>query len=217
MRRREWRAKSQLGRSPSKILMRRLSWLLRPEATRRLGPNPTRRGSPELLPMNVTIIQDDAPQQADALVNAAGTSHKMGSGVAGVLRHGAGGDSNAETMASGPVDPGDIVATDAYDLDAEYVIHAAAMPHDGDGQATTESIRGATQNFFERAEELWCESILIPILGIGVAGFDTECGAELICSVIAEHKSSTLTDARVIAYSDSEYESLQSVADTIQD
>ena len=167
--------------------------------------------------MNVTIIQDDAAQQADALVNAAGTSHKMGSGVAGTLRHGAGGDSNAEAMASGPVDPGDIVATNAYDLDAEYVIHAAAMPHDGDGQATTESTRDATQNLFEKAGELWCESILIPILGIGVAGFDVECGAELICSVIAEHKSSTLTDVRVIAYSDSEYESLQSVADTIQD
>ena len=197
--------------------MRRLSWLLRPEATRRLGPNPTRRGSPELLPMNVTIIQGDAAQQADALVNAAGTSHKMGSGVASVLHHDAGGDSNAETMASGPVDPGDIVATDAYDLDAEYVIHAAAMPHDGDRQATTESIRDAAQNFLKKAGELWCESILIPIPGIGVAGFDVECGAELICSVIAEHKSSTLTDVRVIAYSDSEYESLQSVADTIQD
>ena len=167
--------------------------------------------------MNSTVVQGNiAAQSADALVNAAGTSLKMGSGVAGALRHGAGGDSNAETMASGPVDPGDIVATDAYDIDAEYMIYAAAMPHDGDGQATTESIRGATQNFFEKAEELWCELTTIPILGIGVAGFDTECGAELICSVIAEHKSSTLIDVRVIAYSDSEYESLQSVADTIQ-
>ncbi|RJX51135.1 macro domain-containing protein [Halonotius pteroides] len=167
--------------------------------------------------MNVTIIQGDAAQQADALVNAAGTSHKMGSGVASVLRRGAGGDSNAEVMANGPVDPGEVVATDAYDIDAEYVIYAAAMPHDGDRQATTESIRNATRNTLEKADELGCESVVFPVLGTGVAGFDFERGAELICSVIADYESSTLTDVRVIAYSDSEYESLQSVADTIQD
>ena len=166
--------------------------------------------------MNFTVIQGDiAAQQADALVNAAGTSLKMGSGVAGALRRGAGGDINAEAMSKGPVDLGAVAVTDAYDLDAEYVIHAAAMPHYGDGQATTESIRNATRNSLEQADELGCESIVFPILGTGVAGFDFESGAELICSVIAEYESSSLTDVRVIAYSDSEYESLQSVANAI--
>ena len=130
--------------------------------------------------MNFTVIQGDiAAQQADALVNAAGTSLKMGSGVAGALRRGAGGDINAEAMANGPVDLGEVAVTDAYDLDAEYVIHAAAMPHYGDGQATTESIREATRNTLEQADELGCESIVIPILGTGVAGFDFERGAGL--------------------------------------
>ena len=168
--------------------------------------------------MKFTVIQGDiAAQQADALVNAAGTSLKMGSGVAGALRRGAGGDITEEAMANGPVDLGAVAVTDAYDLDAEYVIHAAAMPHYGDGQATTESIREATRNTLEKADELGCESLVMPILGTGVAGFAFERGAELICSVIAEHEPSTLTDVRVIAYSDSEYESLQSVADAIRD
>src|SRR6056297_889718 len=132
--------------------------------------------------MNVTVNQGDiATQQADALVNAAGTSLKMGSGVAGALRRGAGGDINAEAMANGPVDLGAVAVTDAYDLDAEYVIHAAAMPHYGDGQATTESIREATRNTLEKADELGCESLVMPILGTGVAGFAFERGAELIC------------------------------------
>ncbi|TQQ79843.1 Appr-1-p processing protein [Halonotius terrestris] len=168
--------------------------------------------------MNFTVIQGDiAAQQADALINAAGTSLEMGSGVAGALRRGAGGDINAEAMANGPVDLGEVAVTDAYDLDAEYVIHAAAMPHYGDGQATTVSIQDATQNALANADELGCESIVFPVLGTGVAGFDFERGAELICSVIADYESSSLTDVRVIAYSDSEYESLQSVADTIRD
>lgn len=168
--------------------------------------------------MNFTVIQGDiAAQQADALVNAAGTSLKMGSGVAGALRRGAGGDINAEAMSNGPVDLGEVAVTDAYDLDAEYVIHAAAMPHYGDGQATTESIRDATANTLAKADELECESIVIPILGTGVAGFDFERGAELICSVIVEYESLSLTDVRVIAYSDEQYEMLQSVASEIRD
>ena len=168
--------------------------------------------------MKFTVIQGDiATQSADALVNAAGTSLKMGSGVAGALRRGAGGDINAEAMSKGPVDLGEVAITDAYDLDAEYVIHAAAMPHYGDGQATADSIRKATRNTLAKADELGCESVVIPILGTGVAGFDFERGAELICSVIAEYEPSSLTDVQVIAYSDEQYEMLQSVAAEIQD
>jgi len=168
--------------------------------------------------MKFTVIQGDiATQSADALVNAAGTSLKMGSGVAGALRRGAGGDINAEAMSKGPVDLGEVAITDAYDLDAEYVIHAAAMPHYGDGQATADSIRDATRNTLAKADELGCESIVFPILGTGVAGFNFERGAELICSVIADYEPSSLTDVQVIAYSDEQYEMLQSVDAEIQD
>src|SRR6056297_1809770 len=110
-----------------------------------------------------TIQGDIATQQADALVNAAGTSLEMGSGVAGALRRGAGEELNEAATAKGPVDLGEVTVTDAFDLDADYVIHAAAMPHYGvhetpsesreqtrtsgsgdDGKATEESIQEAT-------------------------------------------------------------------------
>jgi len=94
------------------------------------------------LDMEFTVIQGDiADQSVGALVNAAGTSLRMESGVAGALRRAANGPINEEAMSKGPVDLGDVAVTDAYDLDAEYVVHAAAMPHYGDGRATAESIR----------------------------------------------------------------------------
>lgn len=84
--------------------------------------------------MEFTVVQGDiASQRADALVNAAGTSLQMGSGVAGSLRRGANGPINEEAVSKGLVDLGEVAVTDAYDLDADYVIHAAAMPHYGDG------------------------------------------------------------------------------------
>ncbi|WP_247728749.1 macro domain-containing protein [Halovivax limisalsi] len=157
--------------------------------------------------MNYRIDQGDiAAQTADALVNAAGTSLRMGSGVAGALRRSAGSDLNEAAMAKGPIDLGAVAVTDAYDLDADYVIHAAAMPHHGDGKATEESIRSATRNALRRADELGCESLVVPALGCGVAGYDLADGARHIAEEIDAFDPDNLADVRLIAYSDEEYE-----------
>lgn len=163
--------------------------------------------------MEFSVIQGDiAAQSADALVNAAGTSLQMGSGVAGALRRGAGESINQEAVAKGPVDLGEVAVTDAYDLDADYVLHAAAMPHDGDGQATSDSIRTATRNALEEADALGCRSIVIPALGCGVAGFDLREGARLICSVLADYQPTSIDAVRIIGYSDDEFETIREVA-----
>jgi len=160
--------------------------------------------------MEYDVVQGDiADQSADALVNAAGTSLRMGSGVAGALRRGAGKAINEAAMAKGPVALGEVSVTDAYDLEAEYVIHAAAMPHYGDGQATVESIRNATHNSLTKADELGCRSVVIPALGCGVAGFDLTEGAAIIGEEIADYEPDTLADVRLIAYSDAEYDAIQ--------
>ncbi|RQG90239.1 Appr-1-p processing protein [Natrarchaeobius halalkaliphilus] len=159
--------------------------------------------------MEFEVIQGDiAVQSADALVNAAGTNLRMGSGVAGALRRGAGEEINRAAMENGPVDLGSAAVTDAYDLEADYVVHAAAMPHYGDGKATAASVRDATRNALERADELGCRSIVIPALGCGVAGFDLEAGAEIIGEEIGRYEPNSLEDVRFIAYSDEEYETI---------
>jgi O-acetyl-ADP-ribose deacetylase (regulator of RNase III) len=163
--------------------------------------------------MEFTVIEGDiAAQSADALVNAAGTSLRMGSGVAGALRRGANGPINEEATSKGPVDLGGVAVTDAYELDAEYVIHAAAMPHYGDGRATETSIREATRGSLERADELGCVSLVIPVLGTGAAGFDFETGARYVCEEVRDHEPTTLDDVRVIAYSEDGAETLRRIA-----
>lgn len=160
--------------------------------------------------MEFTVIQGDiSTQSADALVNAAGTSLRMGSGVAGALRRAAGEELNEAATARGPVDLGEVAVTDAFDLDAEYVIHAAAMPHNGDGRATEESIRMATRNALAAADDRGCESLVIPALGTGVAGFDLAAGARLVAAEIRAFEPSSLTDVRLIAYSEADYDTIR--------
>jgi O-acetyl-ADP-ribose deacetylase (regulator of RNase III) len=178
--------------------------------------------------MQFSVVQGDvAEQSADALVNAAGTSLRMGSGVAGALRRAAGEQLNEAAMAKGPVDLGAVAVTDAFDLDATYVIHAAAMPHFGvhenessrahagpegsgnDGKPTSESIRSAARNALEAADERGCRSLVIPALGCGVAGFDLREGAAVIADEIRGFDPEHLDDVRFIAYSDEEYETVR--------
>ncbi|MFO7925180.1 macro domain-containing protein [Natronomonas sp.] len=161
--------------------------------------------------MYFSVVRGDiAEQSADTLVNAAGTSLRMGSGVAGALRRAAERGLNEEAISKGPIDLGEVVVTDAYGLDANHVIHAAAMPHYGDGQATAESIRDATKNALAAADERGCRSLVIPALGCGVAGFDLEDGAHIIGETIADHEPSSLSDVRFIAYSEPEFETVRS-------
>ena len=160
--------------------------------------------------MEFRVIQGDiAAQSADVLVNAANTSLRMGSGVAGALKRAAGSGLPKEAVAKGPVGLGEVAATDAYDLDAEWVIHAAAMP-DG-GQATAGSIRDATRNTLRLADELDAESLVMPALGCGIAGFELEDGGEIIAEEIAAFEPESLTDVALIAYSDEDYETLSAL------
>jgi O-acetyl-ADP-ribose deacetylase (regulator of RNase III) len=165
--------------------------------------------------MDFEVIQGDiAQQRADVLVNAANTSLRMGSGVAGALKAAAGQELDDEAVSEGPVDLGEVAVTDAYDLDAEYVIHAAGMPPGG--SATAESIRSATRNTLERAEELGAESLVLPGIGTGIAGFSTREGYRIICEEIDTFQPESLTDVRFIAYSDEGYEMLQDVAAAVR-
>jgi O-acetyl-ADP-ribose deacetylase (regulator of RNase III) len=167
--------------------------------------------------MEFRVVRGDIAQRsADALVNAAGTSLRMGSGVAGALRRRGGPGLNEAAMAEGPIDLGAVAVTDAFELDAEWVVHAAAMPHYGDRRATADSIREATLNALKRADELGCESIVVPALGCGVAGFDIEDGARIICEVIHAYEPSSLADVRFVAYDRAEYETVERVAGEVR-
>jgi len=167
--------------------------------------------------MEFTVIRGDiAAQSADALVNAAGTSLRMGSGVAGALRRGANGPINDEAIEKGPVELGTVAVTDAYELDAEFVVHAAAMPHYGDGKATPESVREATRNALREADERGAASLILPALGCGVAGFDLRDGGKIICEEIWRFDPTSLEDVRLITYSGEEYETLRKIAETVR-
>jgi O-acetyl-ADP-ribose deacetylase (regulator of RNase III) len=120
-------------------------------------------------PRVVIVCGDLVEQDVDAVVNAANNDLILGAGVAGAIRMRGGAAIQQECDAHGSVRIGEAVITGAGDLPARHVIHAASM---GLGGRTTEqSLRSSMDNVFRLAHEHGVQTIAIPAVGTGIAGF----------------------------------------------
>ncbi len=137
----------------------------------------------------VVIITGDLVEQAvDAIVNAANNDLQLGGGVAGAIRRAAGPSVQDECDAHGPVDVGEAAITGAGRLPANYVIHAASMALGG--RTTRTSLRSSMDHVFRLAHQHEVDTIAVPAVGTGIAGFPLdECArvmAEYLRSALAE-------------------------------
>ncbi len=121
----------------------------------------------------------------DAIVNAANTDLMLGAGVAGAIRRKGGPHIQEECDRLGPIALGGAVVTTGGHLKALYVIHAASMRLGG--HTTVQSLRLATRNTLERAEEKALKSIAFPAIGTGVAGFPMEECARIMIAETLDH------------------------------
>lgn len=160
----------------------------------------------------VNIIQGDISEQdTESIVNSAGTSLRMGTGVAGSLREEGGEKLNESAILKGPIDVRECVRTDGFNLDCEYVYHAASMPHYDNGQSTPKSIESSLVEALNMAENDEVKSITIPMIGCGLGGVPVTTGARVIRDVINDFNFNSIEDIQVIGYKDEEYDIIQRV------
>jgi O-acetyl-ADP-ribose deacetylase (regulator of RNase III) len=147
----------------------------------------------------IGVIQNDITEiSVDALVNAANNQLWMGGGVAGALKRKGGQVIETEAMKKGPIPIGEAVATNAGELNARFVIHAAGMGSDLRTDRT--KIKNATHNSLLRAHELKIKSIALPSIGTGVGGFPVNEAAEIMIDTAIDFikKNENTTLKRII-------------------
>lgn len=162
--------------------------------------------------MKIELLKGDLSKtRADVLVNAAGTTLGMGGGVAGALKRAGGKEIEIEALKHAPAKLSEVIVTGAGKLKAKYVFHAAAQPHYGNFRATEESVRKATRDSLEKAEELGCKSIAFPALGCGIAGLEIEKGARAILGAIREFegKAKNLKLVKLVLLSQKDFEAFE--------
>jgi O-acetyl-ADP-ribose deacetylase (regulator of RNase III) len=126
-------------------------------------------------PRIVIIAGDLVEQEVDAIVNAANNDLLLGGGVAGAIRRRGGAAIQEECTAHGPISVGEAAITGGGELPARYVIHAASMALGG--STTAASLRSSMDDAFRLARANKVQTIAIPAVGTGIAGFPMdECG-----------------------------------------
>ena len=146
------------------------------------------------------LVQGDiADADTEAVVNAWNRNFiphwlLIPQGVSKALRERAGRDPFREVGRKGLVGLGEVVATGAGEMDAEYMLHAAALH--AYWRASEKSVLRSAENVFAKCRELNVESVAIPLLGAGTGGLAPEDSLRLIRRAFHEEE----TPPRAIVY-----------------
>lgn len=162
--------------------------------------------------VNVSIKKSDISKMStEGIINSAGTSLRMGTGVAGSLRREGGEELNESAILKGPVDKGDAIRTKSFNLDCKFVYHAASMAHYDDGRSTPESIKNSLENSLKLAERDNISSISIPMIGCGIGGVPITTGSRVIRDTINKFKFNSIKDIKIIGYKKEEYQIIKRI------
>ena len=147
----------------------------------------------------IKVVKGDITQlKVDAIVNAANNKLVMGGGVAGAIKRKGGKVIEDEAVKKGPIKIGEAVYTNAGNLAAKYVIHAATMGMDF--KTDEIKIRDAAKNSLVTAEELKINSISFPALGCGIGGFPLLASAKIIAQEVLKHLREGKTSLKEIIF-----------------
>ena len=152
---------------------------------------------------HIVIISGDlVDQDVDAIVNAANNDLVLGGGVAGAIRRAGGPAIQDECDAHGPVRVGEAAITGAGALRARYVLHAASMSLGG--RTSRDSLRSSMDHVFRLARQHDVETMAVPAVGTGIAGFPIdECArvmAECLHNALSEGWQAT--EIRFVLFND---------------
>ena len=150
--------------------------------------------------VKIEVVQGDITAQDDveAIVNAANAELESGGGVAGAIHDAAGPSLVEESRPLAPIEPGEAVATGAYDLPNRYVIHTLG-PVYGSNEPEDELLADCYRNSLALAEEHGLGSIAFPALSTGAFGYPVEEATEVALQTVLEN-SGELQNVRLIRF-----------------
>lgn len=136
--------------------------------------------------MPIEIVQGDIARQPDldAVVNAANARLMMGGGVAGAIHRAAGPKLEQVCRPLAPIEPGEAVITEAFDLPNRFVIHVLG-PRFGIDEPSDELLAAAYRNAMTRCREHSVGSVGFPALSAGAFGFPLESAARIAVETVA--------------------------------
>jgi O-acetyl-ADP-ribose deacetylase len=131
-------------------------------------------------------LGDITTQDVDAVVTAANESLLGGGGVDGAIHRAAGPRLAEAGAAIGPCEPGDAMATPAFDLDppVRHVIHTVGPVWEGGSYGEAEILASCYRRSLQVADALRARSVAFPAIATGVYGFPPDQAAKIAVQTI---------------------------------
>jgi O-acetyl-ADP-ribose deacetylase (regulator of RNase III) len=156
------------------------------------------------------VAGDITREHVDAIVTAANESLLGGGGVDGAIHRAAGPRLAEAGGAIGPCEPGDAMATPAFDLDppVRHVIHTVGPIWEGGGYGEADILASCYRRSLEIADQLSARSVAFPAIATGVDGFPPDHAARIAVATIRSTPTN-VERVRLVAFDDATRDLLQ--------
>jgi len=147
------------------------------------------------------VLGDITAQDVDAIVNAANRSLRGGGGVDGAIHRAAGPRLAKAGAAIAPCEPGNAMATPAFDLDppVRHIIHTVGPVWKGGSHGEAETLAACYRRSLEVADEIGARSVAFPAIATGVYGFPSGPAAVIAVRTI-KSAATTVDQVRLVAF-----------------
>jgi O-acetyl-ADP-ribose deacetylase len=161
------------------------------------------------------VMGDITREHVDAIVTAANESLLGGGGVDGAIHRAAGPRLAEAGGAIGPCEPGDAMATPAFDLDppVRHVIHTVGPIWEGGDYGEADILASCYRRSLEVADQLSARSIAFPAIATGVYGFPPDQAARIAVATIRSTPTN-VERVRLVAFDDATRDRLQAALES---
>jgi hypothetical protein len=138
--------------------------------------------------MPFKIIRDDITKvKADAIVNPVNPEVCIGGGVESAIYEAAGKEKLLEARKElGRLNPGKVGVTEAFNLDAKYIVHVSGLYWKGGNSFEARCLEECYEKALKAALDKGCKSIAFPLLATGTYGFPKDIGLDVAVSAFTE-------------------------------
>ena len=153
--------------------------------------------------MPIEVVKGDIADQPDldAVINAANAQLMPGGGVAGAIHKAAGPELAEACREHAPIEPGQAVVTQAFELPNRWIIHVLGPRYHLDEPAD-ELLAQGYRNAIELAEKRDMKSVGSPALSAGAFGYPIDEAARIAVETVRTHLPESMV-FRFVLFDDS--------------
>ena len=152
--------------------------------------------------MPFKIIRDDITKvKADVIVNPANSEPVIGGGVESAIYKAAGKEKLLEARKElGRLNPGKVGVTEAFNLDAKYIVHVSGLYWKGGNSFEARCLEECYEKALKAALDKGCKSIAFPLLATGTYGFPKDIGLDVAVSAFTEFLEEYEMDITLVVF-----------------